>query len=445
MKNLLSILKAAVIITIILEALDLLLGSGTFLWEKELKNIAILFIYAFVLTAVNSAFFDILNARIDWRKNGKKRLIYGAVGSVLLTMIALTFCNYIHLVYIEQVATTANFFYKTRIDFYVIGLVITIAVSLFYHAFYFYKALQDKKVKEQKIIAGTASAKFDALKNQLDPHFLFNSLNVLTSLISEDPENAQKFTTSLSKVYRYVLEQKNKELVSVNEELQFARTYVNLLKMRFEDSIVFNLPESATHPEAKVVPLSLQLLLENAVKHNIITPGKPLEINIYEKDGNLVVANKLQPKQVVKKSSGVGLRNIYQRYHLLTDRQVLVEKTNSEFIVAIPILTQKITIMNKQETHINTLRYTRAKEKVEALKGFYANVISYCVIIPFLIWLNYITTDFPWVIFAAVGWGLGVILHAMEVYGYNPLLGKGWEERKIREFMNKDKENEKNF
>src|SRR5690606_27500451 len=130
---------------------------------------------------------------------------------------------------------------------------------------------QQNKVKEQKVIAGTANARFDALKNQLDPHFLFNSLNVLTSLIEENPENAQRFTTALSKVYRYVLEQKNKDLVSVDEELDFARTYMSLLKMRFEDSIVFTIPDKASDPESKVVPLSLQLLLENAVKHNMVT------------------------------------------------------------------------------------------------------------------------------------------------------------------------------
>ena len=162
------------------------------------------------------------------------------------------------------------------------------------HAFYFYKAFQENRVKEQKIIAGTASAKFDALKNQLDPHFLFNSLNVLTSLIEEDPSQAQKFTTSLSKVYRYVLEQKNKDLVSVDEELQFARTYVRLLKMRFEDSIVFDIIEACSNPEAKIVPLSLQLLLENAVKHNVVTSERPLHIRVFENGSQLVVSNNLQ-------------------------------------------------------------------------------------------------------------------------------------------------------
>ncbi|MET6991715.1 sensor histidine kinase [Sediminicola arcticus] len=139
---------------------------------------------------------------------------------------------------------------------------------------------------------------------------MFNSLNVLTSLIEEDPVQAQKFTTSLSKVYRYVLEQKNKDLVSVDEELEFTRTYVRLLKMRFEGSIIFHIPDHSNSPDVKIVPLSLQLLLENAVKHNVVTSNRPLTIKVFERYGMLCVSNNLQEKQVVKKSRGVGLHNI---------------------------------------------------------------------------------------------------------------------------------------
>src|SRR5690606_37572095 len=117
-----------------------------------------------------------------------------------------------------------SFIATEDLSYYGVALVVAIGASVVFHTIYFYRTWQENRIKEQKIIAGTASAKFDALKNQLDPHFLFNSLNVLTSLIEEDPEQAQRFTTSLSKVYRYVLEQKDKDLVTVDEELQFAKT-----------------------------------------------------------------------------------------------------------------------------------------------------------------------------------------------------------------------------
>jgi hypothetical protein len=260
----------------------------------------------------------------------------------------------------------------------------------------------------------------------------------LTSLIDEDPHQAQKFTTSLSKVYRYVLEQKNKDLVTVNEELKFAKTYVRLLKMRFEDSIIFEIPEQSEDPDAKIVPLSLQLLLENAVKHNVVTAEKPLHIKVAEVNGMLQVSNNLQEKQVVKKSSGVGLHNIQQRYGILTDRVVEIEKITNDFSVGLPILTRQVTMMETQQTFIEDKLYEKAKQRVEEIKGFYGNLISYCLVIPFLWFINYRTTDFLWAIFPTLGWGFGVSMHAMEAFGVNPLWGKKWEEKKMRELMDDD-------
>jgi len=323
-------------------------------------------------------------------------------------------------------------------SYYTVSLAIALVVSGIFYAFFYSKHRQENRVQEQQIIARTASAQFDALKNQLDPHFLFNSLNVLTSLIDEDPQQAQRFTTSLSKVYRYVLEQKNKELVPVDEEFAFARTYVELLKMRFEDSITFDIPEKAVNPEGRIVPLSLQLLLENAVKHNVVTPSRPLKITVREEDGFLVISNNLQEKQVVKKSSGVGLQNIQQRYALLTERRLRISKSDTEFRVAVPVLTRQVGRVQSQEEYIRDKRYQKARERVEALKGFYGNLAAYCVVIPFLVWLNFRTTSFPWAIFPTLGWGFGLLMHGLEAYGYNPLWGKRWEERKIRELMEKD-------
>ena len=442
MKNFRKTLIIGFIIGLLLYLIDkiynIVSGNDITFDQNELIEFGYYQLYSIVLTAINTYFFDYLN-NISWQKYNKYRLLIGAVGGVFLTILGIFFLRMFLSIAFEDVGFEE--FYTNEFQrgtFYLTVLFITITASLFFHAFYFYKELQKRKVTEQKIIAGTASAQFDALKNQLDPHFLFNSLNVLTSLIDENPDAAQQFTTSLSKVYRYVLEQKNKELVTVDEELQFAKTYVSLLKMRFEDSIVFEIPEKATNPEAKVVPLSLQLLLENAVKHNIVNASKPLHIKIYENSGNLVVENKLQPKEVIKKSSGVGLSNIKQRYSLLTNREVIINKTASSFVVQIPMLTKQISVMEIQETYIDDKRYVRAKEKVEKIKGFYSNLISYIVIIPVLAYINYRTTDFPWVIFPILGWGFGVVAHGMEAYGYSPFVGKNWEERKIREFMNKD-------
>lgn len=438
MGKFLKVFKISVIITLILVLFRLLFADwDTISMYRELQYAGISFIYAFVLTAVNAYYNDYISTVYSWEKQTQRRLWIGAIGSIILTVLAFAVVRWFTEVVLFGMQFE-RFIATEELEYYLVAMVVTLIVSLFLHAFYFYKALQDTKVKEQKIIAGSASAKFDALKNQLDPHFLFNSLNVLTSLIEEDQVQAQKFTTSLSKVYRYVLEQKSKNLISVDEELQFARTYVRLLKMRFEDSIVFEIPENSKDPEAKIVPLSLQLLLENAVKHNVVTATKPLHIKIYEEDGYLYVTNNLQEKQVVKKSSGVGLQNIRQRYAILTKKEMQIFKTNNEFKVRLPMLTTSISFKETQESFINSKRYEKAKERVEAIKGFYGNLTAYCIVIPILAFINYRTTSFTWVIFPAIGWGIGVLGHGLKAYGYNPLFGKRWEEKKIKQYMEDD-------
>ena len=438
MKKFLKLLKISIYITAGVTLLNLFFFLDEPLsWTIFWNYFGICFLFSFVLTLVNAYYYDGISIRYDWETQPRARLWVGALGSVILSIIAFGLLR----MFLSMVIYGNSFddFVKYEESFsYIFAIIITVLISLFLHAFHFYKALQENKVKEQKIIAGTASAKFDALKNQLDPHFLFNSLNVLTSLIEEDPDQAQKFTTSLSKVYRYVLEQKNKDLVSVDEELQFAKTYVKLLKMRFEDSIILDIPEKASDPEAKIVPLSLQLLLENAVKHNIVNSGKPLHIRIFEDNGHLKVSNNLQEKQVVKKSSGVGLQNIQQRYELLSTREMTIDKTATDFTVALPMLTQRVSIVETQEDFIEDKRYQKAKERVENIKGFYGNLIAYCVVIPCLAFLNYKTTSFPWIIFPVVGWGFGLLTHGLEAFGYHPIWGKRWEERKLRELMEKD-------
>ena len=299
---------------------------------------------------------------------------------------------------------------------------------------YLYKWYQENKLKEQKVIAGNASAKFESLKNQIDPHFLFNSLNVLSSLIEENPDNAQRFTTSLSKIYRYVLEQKDKELVLVEEELAFAKTYMNLLKMRFENSISYELPSEYDNSEARVVPLSLQLLLENTIKHNSASEQKPLHIKIYVENNYLVIQNNLQKKEVLQERKGVGLQNIVARYALISERKVLIDENESDFKVFIPILTKQISFMETKNELTENMSYIKAKERVEKLKGFYGNLISYCCVIPILILINLNTSSFQWFWFPMLGWGLGLSFHAFETFGY----GKSWEEKKIQEILNKD-------
>nr|WP_321233331.1 histidine kinase [uncultured Psychroserpens sp.] len=399
-------------------------------------------LYSFVLGYSNMAFFDYME-RKSWKKGDTiKRIIVGIIGAVIITLIAIFLLRVFASVIIYNVKWD-DFISRESWQGYSFGLWITLTIISVFYVIFFYNRYQKNKLKEQKVIAGAASAKFDALKNQLDPHFLFNSLNVLTSLIEENPKNAQKFTTSLSKVYRYVLEQKNKDLITVDEELDFARTYMSLLKMRFEDSIIFEIPDRASNPESKVVPLSLQLLLENAVKHNMVTSSKPLHIKIFEIGGSLVVENNLQPKQIVKKSSGVGLENIKQRYKLLSNKTVSINQQANSFAVAIPMLTKQVSIMKAIEPKSKfDDRYVRARKRVEEMKEFYYSLLSYCVVIPFLIfiWYRYTPHTIQWFWFPMLGWGMGLAFHAYKVYVNDGVLGKSWEQRKIEKFMREEDE-----
>mgnify|MGYP001825180484 CR=1 FL=1 len=437
-----------IIITFIVGCIVFVIGnmlSGGLNFENVndfLIDFAFYQLYSFVLGYSNMYFFDYME-RQNWRKNDTfKRVVIGILGSTLITLIGLFMLRALTAMAFND-KTFVEFFANEKFRYYQFGLWITLTIVVIFHVIYFYNKYQQNRIKEQKVIAGTASAKFDALKNQLDTHFLFNSLNVLTSLIEENPDNAQKFTTSLSKVYRYVLEQKSKELVTVDEELQFAKTYMSLLKMRFEDSIVFTMPEKASNPESKVVPLSLQLLLENAVKHNMVTSSKPLHIKIYEDQGNLIVENNLQPKQIVKKSSGVGLSNIMQRYELLTSRKIDINKSTSKFTVAIPMLTKKTSIIRTEQTSSKLDdSYMRALQHVDELKGFYYSLISYCLVIPFLIFINYKTSwDFQWFWFPMFGWGIGITIHAFKVFVNEGAFGRNWEKRKMEEFMKNEENN----
>jgi hypothetical protein len=212
---------------------------------------------------------------------------------------------------------------------------------------------------------------------------------------------------------------------------------MQLLRMRFEDAVEFNIPETVSNSELKIVPLSLQLLLENAVKHNVVSTSKPLVINIYEADNYLIIENNINPKEAIGKSTKVGLQNIADRYGLITNRDVKIENNNKTFKVSLPLL-YKITDIMYQDNLENS-KYVKAVERVEKLKEFYQNVASYCIIIPFLIFINLrFSPQFYWFWFPAFGWGIGLFFHFLEVNNYNIFLGRNWEERKIKELMDKE-------
>ncbi len=396
-------------------------------------------IYTFILAFGQGVINNIITVRWSWVTQTNKRVWAGIISTVLYTVPAILFIHYVLFVKIDGLPEE-RFFEQQFVWTHLFWILFSFAVSSFLHAREFmiaWKKSAKQESTKQEIVAKTETAKFESLKNQLDPHFLFNSLNVLTSLIGENPNQAEKFTTKLSKVYRYVLEQRNKDLVPISEELNFAKIYMQLLAMRFEDAIQFNIPDDVSNSKLKIVPLSLQLLLENAVKHNVVSSSKPLVISIYEENNHLIIENNINPKEAIGKSTKVGLQNIADRYGLITDRPVKIENNNTAFKVSLPLLYKMNSIMYSED--LENSKYVKAVEKVEKLKEFYQNLASYCLVIPFLIFINLrFSPQFHWFWFPIFGWGMGLVFHFLEVNNYNIFLGKNWEDKKIKELMDKE-------
>ncbi len=194
-------------------------------------------------------------------------------------------------------------------------------------------AIEAEQLKSEKLTSQNQS-----LKDQLNPHFLFNSLNALSNLVYESPDRSAAFIQQLSRIYRYVLDVQQEELVSLKRELDFAENYLSLQKIRFEESLSFEI--EVNNPDGFFLPpLSLQLLMENAIKHNIVSMEHPLKISINQQEEVLIICNNLQPKRLAESdSNGIGLANIEKRYQLLSDLPPKISKTASEFCVELPLL-----------------------------------------------------------------------------------------------------------
>ncbi|MFQ3297754.1 MAG: two-component system LytT family sensor kinase [Polaribacter sp.] len=394
--------------------------------------------YSFGLGFAQGIINDSLSNKWDWIEHTNTRIWAGIVTTVLYTVPVVLLIDYVNFIVISG-HNIDRFFSGRYLWQHVFYIILSFGVSAFIHARGFmiqWKNAVKQESTKQEIVAKTETAKFESLKNQLDPHFLFNSLNVLTSLIGENPQQAERFTTKLSKVYRYVLEQRNKDLVPIEEELKFAKTYMELLGMRFEEAVQFNIPDNISTNELKIVPLSLQLLLENAVKHNVVSTSKPLTINIYEEGSYLMITNNVNPKEAIGKSTKIGLQNIADRYGLITDKGVKIENNNKTFKVSLPLLYKMNNMMYTDD--LENSKYVRAVKRVEKLKEFYQNFASYCIVIPFLIFINLrFSPGFYWFWFPMFGWGIGLTFHFLEVNNYTVFLGKNWEEKKIEELMKK--------
>jgi two-component system LytT family sensor kinase len=196
---------------------------------------------------------------------------------------------------------------------------------------------QDSLKREQKLREENLIFQNETLKNQINPHFLFNSLNTLSSLIADRPDDAEKFINKLSSIYRYILENSQKDRVPLKTELDFIMDYFELHKVRDREKIVLNI-DTTDVTGFDIIPVSLQILIENAVKHNITTRENPLIISVTIEGQHIIVKNNLQKMGLRLESTKMGLKNLAERVRLVTKRDLIVEETNDFFIVRVPLM-----------------------------------------------------------------------------------------------------------
>lgn len=259
--------------------------------------------------------------------------------AVLFIPFIIAVCLLSYLLVPEEYGGKSNFLQSV-----LMSTILTVSVASIYESVYLLHRYREVQLEREQLLRERVQTELEALRNQVNPHFLFNSLNTLADLISEDALRAEQYVQELSKVYRYVLEIQTRELIPMQEELDFLHSYLYLLRTRFGDKIQvhFAIPESLYNRH--IVPLSLQLLFENAIKHNVVSEAKPLHIEVYSENGlDLVVRNHVQPRQLPVNgqdhSTKKGLDNLRNRYRLLANRTVETVVSTTTFTVVVPTLS----------------------------------------------------------------------------------------------------------
>ena len=273
---------------------------------------------------------------LDWTKNPKKANIISLLMYVVYGLIISPLIPYIYDRFWWDV-TGQDIVLDVLIKALMIFSLDMIVISIFYSTDltkYWIKSIKkNEELKRENLLA-----EYEALKNQVNPHFLFNSLNTLSGVVEQKPELATDFIKKLSDIYRYVLEQSDKELASIHDEMKFVEDYIFLSKIRFGEALDFKavLP---TKSNIHVVPLGLQMLVENAIKHNIVSDDMPLKIEIGIEDGYVILKNNIQIKTTIASDKKPqGLENLKKRYAYLSDTPIEIIKSDSEFIVKLPII-----------------------------------------------------------------------------------------------------------
>ena len=286
-----------------------------------------------------------LEKRLPWIHKPVTRTFTQFILMLLWSVSAFVAVQLLMMYLINGLSPSVAWQYAT--GFIVYTFLISLFISLVFTSIGFFRAWRKSVLNEAAIKAEMMSYKYESLRNQINPHFLFNSFNVLSDLVYEDQEQAVKFIRQMSELFRYILDSRDKELVSLSEELEFIMLYAFLLKTRFGDKLRM---EIDLNPDinAHIVPMTLQLLVENAVKHNEVSEKFPLSISIRQDGQYIEVENAVRPKPIGNDSKKTGLKNIAQQFAFFTDKEIEVQSNDSRFLVKVPIIMME----NKIHEHI---------------------------------------------------------------------------------------------
>lgn len=298
------------------------------------NEVGFTFLSLLVLFAINTRLFHFNQAsvKISWQK-----IIFSFVLTWILSNLLGQAFVYLHQTFdIPAIDAMVHHYLHPLRDFIVACLVTSSCYII-----YLVHRQQQVIIENQQLQAENIRNQYEALKNQLNPHMLFNSLNTLRSLVREDQERAQKYIQELSHVLRYTLQGNESQCVTLHEEMDFASAYIFLLKMRYEDNLAFNIRIDRTMEDYYLPPMSIQILIENAVKHNEISNRHPLTICIAtDAAGGIFVSNPMQPKLTTSVGTGVGLANLSKRYQLLFRQEIFITE-DKDFTVRIPLIRER--------------------------------------------------------------------------------------------------------
>lgn len=276
-----------------------------------------------------------LTERYSWTDEPIKRTFSGIFFVIGYGVLAYLIVQFVMMQLVYGYLPDNPWQWALHSSIYVI--IISFGVTLLFTAIGFFKAWKKSLLDAEQIKIQMLAYKYEALQNQINPHFLFNSFNVLSDLVYENQKKAIQFIKQMSQLFRYVLDNRDKELVPIKEELNFIKSYIFLLQNRFENKLIVNLKIEVIEEEM-IVPMAMQVLVENCVKHNEVSSEKPLTIDITRNDEFFEVINNYQPKNIDYSSKKTGLNNIKQQYSFFTDKKLIIHTTADYYSVMIPIL-----------------------------------------------------------------------------------------------------------